>query len=84
MSEAADFEGLPLARLHEAAAKAGIEGFRKMRKEDLAVLPKDDRYLPTVPAFFKVIKRREMIAQGFPLIDIYPREIDKGTSEQVA
>lgn len=36
MSEAADFEGLPLARLHEAAAKAGIEGFRKMRKEDLA------------------------------------------------
>ncbi|MFN9729677.1 MAG: choice-of-anchor J domain-containing protein [Pseudomonadota bacterium] len=49
----------------------------QLRKEDLAVLPKDDRYLPTVPAFFKVIKRREMIAQGFPLIDIYPREIDK-------
>jgi transcription termination factor Rho len=33
MSEAADFEGLSLARLHEAAAGAGIEGFRKMRME---------------------------------------------------
>ena len=36
MSEPADFEGLSLARLHEAAATAGIEGFRKMRKEELA------------------------------------------------
>lgn len=37
MSEPADFEGLSLAQLHEAAAAAGIEGFRKMRREDLAV-----------------------------------------------
>lgn len=36
MSEPADFEGLSLAQLHEAAAAAGIEGFRKMRREDLA------------------------------------------------
>ena len=36
MSEASDFEGLSLARLHEAAASAGIEGFRRMRKDELA------------------------------------------------
>ncbi len=36
MSEASDFEGLSLARLHEAAASAGVEGFRRMRKDELA------------------------------------------------
>ncbi|MFM9054277.1 MAG: Rho termination factor N-terminal domain-containing protein [Solirubrobacterales bacterium] len=36
MRDPADFEGLSLAQLHEAAAAAGIEGFRKMRREDLA------------------------------------------------
>lgn len=46
--------------------------------EDIAILPSNDRYLPTVPAFFKVLKRKEMAEQGFPLLDdLYPREVDK-------
>jgi hypothetical protein len=46
--------------------------------EDIAILPANDRYLPTVPAFFKVLKRKEMAEQGFPLVDdLYPREVDK-------
>lgn len=50
----------------------------QLRKADLAVLPANDRYHPGVPAFFKIQKRRESIAQGFPLeFEIYPREIDK-------
>jgi hypothetical protein len=49
-----------------------------LRKDDLKILPENDRYLPTVPAFFKVLKRKEMAAQGFPLLDdLYPRETDK-------
>ncbi|MCE7930800.1 MAG: exo-alpha-sialidase [Xanthomonadales bacterium PRO6] len=49
-----------------------------LTRADVAVLPANDRYLPTVPAFFKILKRREMQAQGFPLeSDVYPREIDK-------
>lgn len=50
----------------------------ELRKEDLDILPPNDRYLPGVPAFFKVLKRREMAEQGFPLLDdLYPREADK-------
>ena len=50
----------------------------QLTKQDLAVLPKDDRFVPGVPAFFKVQKRKEMIAQGFPLqFEIYPREVNK-------
>lgn len=46
--------------------------------EDIRLLPPNDRYLPKVPAFFKVLKRKEMAAQGFPLLDdLYPRETDK-------
>lgn len=49
-----------------------------LRLEDLQILHPNDRYLPKVPAFFKVLKRKEMAAQGFPLLDdLYPREIDK-------
>ncbi|MGQ0800748.1 MAG: proprotein convertase P-domain-containing protein [Pseudomarimonas sp.] len=44
---------------------------------DLRVLPSEDRYVPGVPAFFKIQKRREMEAQGFPLDRHYPRELDK-------
>ncbi len=44
---------------------------------DVAVLPTEDRYVPGVPAFFKIQKRREMEAQGFPLDRHYPRELDK-------
>lgn len=36
VSKISDFESHSLARLHELAAKAGIEGFRRMRKQDLA------------------------------------------------
>ncbi len=44
---------------------------------DIAVLPAKDYYVHGVPAFFKVMKRREMAAQGFPLDRYYPREVDK-------
>lgn len=49
----------------------------QLRLEDLAVLPADDQYLVRVPAWFKIQKRREMIAEGFPLMDLYPREMGK-------
>lgn len=49
----------------------------QLRAQDLQLLPEDDRFVPGVPAFFKVQKRAEMIEQGFPLGDIYPREVDK-------
>ncbi len=44
---------------------------------DVAVLPAEDYFVRGVPAFFKVQKRREMAAQGFPLDRYYPRELDK-------
>ena len=51
MSEAADFEGLSLARLHEAAAAADIEGFRKMRREELAdALAEAGATVPAAPS----------------------------------
>lgn len=49
----------------------------QLTKEDLEVLPQNDRFVPGVPAFFKVQKRKEMAAQGFPLGRYYPREVDK-------
>jgi hypothetical protein len=50
----------------------------QVRKQDLSILPADDRFLPGVPAFFKILKRKEMIAQGYPLQDdLYPREANK-------
>jgi uncharacterized repeat protein (TIGR01451 family) len=49
----------------------------QLRLEDLAVIPANDQRVPGVPAFFKVQKRKEMAAQGFPLDDIYPREFNK-------
>lgn len=50
----------------------------QLSRADLAILPGNDRYVPGVPAFFKVQKRMEMQAQGFPLKDdLYPRELDK-------
>ena len=48
-----------------------------LRREDVALLPEDDYYVPGVPAFFKVQKRKEMAAEGFPLERYYPRELDK-------
>ncbi|MBI2398557.1 MAG: DUF11 domain-containing protein [Xanthomonadales bacterium] len=49
----------------------------QMRKEDVDVIPANDRYVPGVPAFFKAQKRKEMAAQGFPLYEHYPRELNK-------
>lgn len=49
-----------------------------LTRADIAILPHNDRFVPGVPAFFKVMKRREMIAEGYPLEqEIYPRELDK-------
>lgn len=47
----------------------------ELSAEDLALLPKHDQYLHRVPAFFKVLKRKEFIDEGTPLLDVYPREI---------
>lgn len=47
----------------------------ELTAEDIALLPKHDQYLRRVPAFFKVLKRKEYAAEGTPLIDVYPREI---------
>ena len=44
---------------------------------DIALLPANDRFVPGVPAFFKVLKRKEMAAEGFPIGEFYPREVDK-------
>lgn len=49
----------------------------QVRLEDLAELPPNDQFTPEVPVWFKIQKRREMRAEGFPLQDIYPRELDK-------
>lgn len=49
----------------------------QLRKADVAIVPVNDRYYKDVPAFFKVLKRKEMIEQGFPLDDVYPREFNK-------
>ena len=49
----------------------------QLTREDLAVIPENDRFVPGVPAFFKVQKRKEMAAQGFPLYEHYPREFNK-------
>lgn len=48
-----------------------------LTKADLAMLPADDEYRFGVPAFFKILKRKELIAEGFPLQEHYPRELDK-------
>lgn len=44
---------------------------------DVALLPADDRLVRGVPAFFKVLKRKEFAAEGHPLEKYYPRETDK-------
>ncbi|HWT15420.1 MAG TPA: hypothetical protein VN581_06515, partial [Patescibacteria group bacterium] len=49
----------------------------QLTRDDLAVIPENDRFLPGVPAFFKVMKRKEMAEQGFPLYEHYPRETNK-------
>ena len=49
----------------------------QLTHEDLTVIPENDRFVPGVPAFFKVQKRKEMAAQGFPLYEHYPREFNK-------
>ncbi len=50
----------------------------QLTRQDVAMLPKNDRFVPGVPAFFKVQKRKEMSAQGFPLqFEVYPREVNK-------
>ncbi|MGB0133102.1 proprotein convertase P-domain-containing protein [Dokdonella sp.] len=48
-----------------------------LTQADIAVLPADDEYRHGVPAFFKIEKRREMAAEGYPIEDHYPRELDK-------
>ncbi len=49
----------------------------QLRLEDLAVLPGKDEYRAGVPAFFKIETRRLYAAQGFPIAEHYPRELDK-------
>lgn len=44
---------------------------------DVALLPANDRPVRGVPAFFKVLKRKEFAAEGHPLEKYYPRETDK-------
>jgi hypothetical protein len=44
---------------------------------DIALLPKDDEYRRGIPAFFKIERRKEGIAEGFPIGEHYPRELDK-------
>ena len=44
---------------------------------DIALLPENDRVVRGVPAFFKVLKRKEMAAEGFPIGEFYPREFSK-------
>lgn len=48
-----------------------------LTQADIAVLPADDEYRYGVPAFFKIEKRREMAAEGYPIEEHYPRELDK-------
>ena len=49
----------------------------QLRLEDIAILPANDQYRPGVPAFFKVETRKMYAAQGYPLSEFYPRELDK-------
>ena len=44
---------------------------------DIRLLPADDEYRHGVPAFFKILKRKEAAAEGYPIQEHYPREIDK-------
>ena len=48
-----------------------------LTKADIATLPDNDEYRYGVPAFFKILKRRELIGEGYPLQEHYPRELDK-------
>ncbi len=48
-----------------------------LTKADVAMLPANDEYRFGVPAFFKILKRKELIDEGFPLQEHYPRELDK-------
>ncbi|MGE4070073.1 MAG: hypothetical protein AB7E72_02765 [Lysobacterales bacterium] len=50
----------------------------QLSAQDVAILPSNDRFVPGVPAFFKVLKRKQAILEGFPIEgDLYPRELDK-------
>ncbi|MEO6076947.1 MAG: sialidase family protein, partial [Dokdonella sp.] len=48
-----------------------------LTQADVAVLPANDEYRYGVPAFFKILKRKESIQEGFPIHEHYPRELDK-------
>ncbi len=48
-----------------------------LTKSDIAMLPADDEYRYGVPAFFKILKRKEVAAEGYPMQEHYPRELDK-------
>ncbi len=48
-----------------------------LTKADVALLPADDEYRHGVPAFFKILKRKETAAEGYPIGEHYPRELDK-------
>jgi hypothetical protein len=45
--------------------------------DDIALLPANDEYRYGVPAFFKILKRKEAAAEGYPISEHYPRELDK-------
>ena len=47
----------------------------ELTSSDVDLLPPDDQYLHRVPAFFKILKRKEFAAEGTPLSQFYPREI---------
>ena len=48
-----------------------------LTQADVAMLPANDEYRYGVPAFFKILKRKELIQEGYPLQEHYPRELDK-------
>lgn len=48
-----------------------------LTQADVAMLPANDEYRYGVPAFFKILKRKEASAEGFPIEEHYPRELDK-------
>lgn len=49
----------------------------QLTQADIALLPENDEYRYGVPAFFKIERRKEGIAEGFPIGEHYPRELDK-------
>lgn len=48
-----------------------------LTEADVALLPENDEFRHGVPAFFKIERRKEAAAEGYPIGEHYPRELDK-------